>query len=371
MTSTNAPSTLLGGQTHIDIRAIERELTELWKSAAQGEGDQHSTVTRACTLNLVVVTRTGSASQAVTDAVDRLTGTHPNRAIVVSLTSENDPSQAPLNVWVQAHCQIPAPGRPQVCCEQITIEARREGLSRIPGTILPLLVPDLPVVVWYPEGEPFRDQLFERLSELADRVIVDSERFVNPEGGLQRLAGLIGGMPLAGDLAWGRLTIWRELVAQCFDTPAFATQLQQIKQVRIAYELGCSRVPALMMIGWLATRLHWRLLEQYGPAEATELRMAYPNGEVLVEIQRSTVSGGESAHLAAIELVCPELRISIGSGEHSGTLMTRIEATGRPTLLRSARWQRPDTTELLAADLRLLGRDRTYEDSLRVAIDLI
>ncbi len=371
MTNTNAPPTLLGGQTHIDIRAIERELTELWKSAAQSEGDQRGMVTRACTLNLVVVTRSGSASQAVTNAVDRLTGTHPNRAIVVSLTSESDPAQAPLEVWVQAHCQIPAPGRPQVCCEQITIEARREGVSRIPGTILPLLVPDLPVVVWYPEGEPFGDSLFERLSELADRVVVDSERFVNPEGGLRRLAGLIGGMPLAGDLAWGRLTIWRELVAQCFDTPAFITQLHQIERVRIAYELGCSRVPALMLVGWLAARLHWRFVSRSGPAEATELRMARPGGEVLIEIQRSTVAGEASAHLAAVDLICPELQIAIGAGEHSGTLMTRIEPTGRPVLLRSARWQRPDTTELLAADLRVLGRDRPYEDALRIAADLI
>lgn len=370
MISSNNSPTLLGGQTQIDIRAIERELTELWKSAAQSDGDQRGMVTRACTLNLVVVTRSGSASQAVTDAVDRLTGTHPNRAIVVSLTASSDSSQAPIDVWVQAHCQIPAPGRPQVCCEQITIEARRDGVTRIPGTILPLLVPDLPVVVWYPEGEPFGDPLFERLSELADRVVVDSERFVNPEGGLQRLAGLIGGMPLAGDLAWGRLTIWRELIAQCFDTPAFAAQLHQIKRVRIAYEIGCSRVPALMLAGWLATRLNWRLLSRSGPAEATELRMEHPSGEVLIEIQRSMSTSTGAAHLAAVELACPDLRISIGSGEHAGTLMTRIEASGRPTLLRSARWQRPDTSELLAVDLRVLGRDRTYEEALRIATRL-
>jgi glucose-6-phosphate dehydrogenase assembly protein OpcA len=361
---------LLGGQTHIDIRAIERELSELWKSAAQTDGDQRSMVTRACTLNFIAVTRSLAASNAVTEAIDRLTGTHPNRAIVVNVSPDVDSSEPLLDVWVQAHCQIPAPGRSQVCCEQITIAARGDGIARVRGTILPLLVADLPVAVWYPEGEPFGDPLFDRLAELADRVIVDTEGFVDPEGGLRRLAGLVGSELLVGDLAWGRLTVWRELIAQCFDTPALISHLNRLERVRIVYGAGASRVPGLMIAGWLATRLGWRFVGRSGPTEAAELRMARPGGEVLVELRREA-SDKASSHIRSVDLHSPDLHITVGPGEHGNTLMTQIDSTGRPRLLRSARWQRPDTTDLLATDLRLLGRDRAYEQVLRAAASLI
>lgn len=372
MTTNTSSATLLGSHAQVDIRSIERELTELWKSAAQGDEEQRGAVTRACTLNLVAVSYGATAQRAVDQAIDRLTGTHPHRAIVLSIEDGGAAGQAPIEAWVQAHCQIPAPGRPQVCCEQITITARDTGVMRIPGTLLPLLVSDVPVVVWYPEGEPFGDPLYERLQELADRVVVDTEQFVDPEGGLRRLAALTGGATPASDLAWGRLTIWRELIAQCFDAPALAGRLPAIDRVRIAYGSHCSRVPALLLAGWMSARLGWRLVGRSGPTEATILRMARPaGGETLIEVRRSYTADELAAHLASVEIQCADLRVLVGPGDRSGMLLTRIEASGRPALLRSARWQRPDTPDLLAAELRLLNRDTPYEDVLRVTASLI
>jgi glucose-6-phosphate dehydrogenase assembly protein OpcA len=359
MTTQGFP-TSLGGQTQIDIRAIEHELNELWKSAAQGDDDLPAQVTRACTLNLIAVIHGSAAEHAITAAVDRLTGTHPHRAIVVNVDLDSEQNEPPIEAWVQAHCQLPTPGRPQVCCEQITITARGEGIMRVPGTILPLLVPDVPVVVWYPEGEPFGDPLFEKLAELADRVVVDSEQFVDPEGGLRRLADRVGQEPPVGDLAWGRLTIWRELVAQCFDATTLSPQLHTLDRVRITYGARCSRVPALLLAAWLSARLGWKLIGRSGPTESITLRMARPNGEVRLELRRGTV-GITEGHLASIELHGPNLRILVAPGERPETLLTRIEALGRPTLLRGAPWQRFDSAELLAAELRLLSRDRPYE----------
>jgi glucose-6-phosphate dehydrogenase assembly protein OpcA len=373
MTNGQGAPTLLGGQTQIDIRAIERELSELWKSAAQGDGDQRGAVTRACTLNLVVVTHGDGSSQAVTDVIDQLTGTHPNRAIVVSLL-EGEPAEGepPIDAWAQAHCQIPAPGRPQVCCEQITIVARGAAMSRVPGTILPLLVPDLPVVVWYPHGEPFRDQLFLRLAELADRVVIDSETFADPAGGLMRLAELAGGTPLVGDIAWDRLTVWRELVAQCFDSPALTTQLGHVERVRLVCGPEASQLPTLLLGGWLAARLGWQLAEKTVSEAQTELRMRRAGGgSIQVVLERGQAEGQAAGHIARVEIVCPDLRIDIGPSERAGSLMTRIAAAGRPPLLRSARWQRPDIVELLAVEVRLLRRDLSYEDVLHAAAAIL
>src|SRR5262245_10842140 len=116
-------SILLGERTHIDVRAIERELTELWKQiAAEREGEKRQAVTRTCVLNLIVVTPGGRAAERATEVVAGLTAQHPNRAIVVSAAP--DAQEELLDAWVQMHCRLPGPGRPQVCGEQITIEAR-------------------------------------------------------------------------------------------------------------------------------------------------------------------------------------------------------------------------------------------------------
>src|SRR5689334_23963529 len=125
-TSTSAP---LGERIQIDTRAIEHELNDLWKKLAEDANDEkQQTVTRTCVLNLIVVTGGGRAAEHATATVAQLTASHPNRAFVISAApkAQNDV----LDAWVQMHCQIPSPGRSQVCGEQISIEARGVAVDR-------------------------------------------------------------------------------------------------------------------------------------------------------------------------------------------------------------------------------------------------
>ena len=128
-TGTSAP---LGERIHIDIRAIERELNDLWKQLAEdANGAQQQAVTRTCVLNLIVVTGGGRAAEHATETVARLTARHPNRAFVISAAP--NAREDVLDAWVQTHCQMPSPGRPQVCGEQISIEARGAAVDRVPA----------------------------------------------------------------------------------------------------------------------------------------------------------------------------------------------------------------------------------------------
>ena len=82
---TTDTATRPNGRTHIDVRAIERELNELWKQLAEGEENEHGrSVTRTCVLNLIVVTAGGRAAERATAVVAQLTVRYPNRALVVS-----------------------------------------------------------------------------------------------------------------------------------------------------------------------------------------------------------------------------------------------------------------------------------------------
>lgn len=285
-------------QVRVDIRAIERELNEIWKSVADENNGAQSAVTRTCVLNLLVLSFSGMKGiDPATAVIDRLTSQHPNRAIVIGAS---DASDAPLlDAWVQAHCQMPAPGRPQVCCEQITIEARgATAIGRIPALVLQLLVPDLPVMLWLPDGAWPDREVVRRLSEIADRVIVDTANFADPAAALLQIAALIRERASVSDLAWGRLTAWRELVAQFFDAREHQAHLNEVQRVAIDYAASdaAARVQALLLAGWLASRLGWQFA---GKKETDVFELRHGDDAIRIELRAKAGAAVASARSGA------------------------------------------------------------------------
>lgn len=358
-------------QTHVDVRAIERALIDLWKQAAEAnDADTRETVTRICLLNLVVCVSGEAAIQQVTEIITLLTHRYPNRAIVVSTAPESPDDW--LDAWVQAHCRRPSPNRPQVCCEQISIEARGAAVMRVPGTILPLLVPDVPVVLWWPQGMPFDEPLFTRLCSLADRAIVDTATFDDPDDGLRRLAALLDGTMAISNLAWSRLTPWRELVAQFFDTPSMLPHLAGIDRVIIEYEVWPDavrdRTQALLMVGWLASRLGWQpsgsLREQDG---VTRCLLRHQSTMIAVELRPAEPKEDVLDHIAGLHLFGPDAHFSVGRAVAPDAAITRSEVAGMVPLERVVRLECLDSASLIGEELRLLGHDVAFEGALRMA----
>ncbi len=363
---TESPS-LPTEQVAIDIRKIEAELTEIWRSAAGDTGDErHNAVTRACVLNLMTLTVGGFAAvQQVTEVIDRLTNQYPSRALVVNLGEAGKlAADAPLlDAWVQAHCRMPIPGQPQVCCEQVTISARPEAAARVPGILLPLLIPGLPVVLWAPHGNWLGRPLFARLRDMADRVVVDTATFDDPEAGLVRIAAVARAHNVIADLTWGRLTAWRELLAQIFDAPAYVPHLSEVRRVSISYTH--SRVSALLLVGWLADRLGWLPRTTSGET----LVLAADSGDITVTI--SHVDTPTDEDLTSVEIGCRSARFGVALGERVHRVVIRADVTGATPLQHTARLTAPDQVELLSQELRLLGRDETYGAALQLAAALV
>src|SRR5207237_3214155 len=111
--------------------------------------------------------------------------------------------------------------------------------------------------------------LFRQLADSLNRLIVDSATFENPEGTMAKMsARLRNDWPKLActDMNWARLTRWRELVAQFFDGAALRPYLDRIGLVTIDFALSkqggpVNRAQALMMAGWLASRLGWMPIE--------------------------------------------------------------------------------------------------------------
>jgi glucose-6-phosphate dehydrogenase assembly protein OpcA len=86
---------------------------------------------------------------------------------------------------------------------------------------------------------------------LADKVILDTEAGSGALADVSALGAIRNARPVA-DLAWTRLTRWRETIAQMFECPAARARHREITEIRIAY--GGKRIPprALYLGGWLA-----------------------------------------------------------------------------------------------------------------------
>jgi glucose-6-phosphate dehydrogenase assembly protein OpcA len=238
-------------------------------------------------------------------------------------------------------------------------------------------MPDVPAMLWWPQGEPFADPRFVKVSRLVDRMIVDSATFVDPEGGLRRMAGLLGTTTAISDLSWSRITPWRELSAQFFDVPAIAPRLVEIDRVAVEYEArpgeAAGRSQALLLIGWLASRLGWRPAGGLEPRDeiATLRMLKQDGGEVLVELRPAEPKEDALDLLASLTLACLQARFVVTRAEEADSALTRAEVEGMPPLQRTVRLESLDEADLIANELRLLGRDRTFESALRIAAELV
>jgi glucose-6-phosphate dehydrogenase assembly protein OpcA len=147
----------------------------------------------------------------------------------------------------------------------VTFTARgAEAVKRLPGAVLPLLLPNLPSFLWWQNRSPFRHPALSALAPALDRLIVDSLSFAAPDHDLADLAHAVAEpnfVPTVSDLAWARLAPWRYHTAQIFDAAAARSSLERLHTVTVRYHSG-PPVLAWLYAGWLASRLGWEVVER-------------------------------------------------------------------------------------------------------------
>ncbi|MEO7144627.1 MAG: glucose-6-phosphate dehydrogenase assembly protein OpcA [Bryobacteraceae bacterium] len=282
----------------INPETILRDLDGLWASLAQGDAAA-SGVLRACAMTLVVAAEDDADAQAVGETIAELMHEHPSRAIVLR-RSQNE--NAALEARVFAQCWMPFGRRQQICCEEIEITTPAGLLSDIARVILGLIVPDLPVVLWCRGADWFDSEQFRLLFRLADKLILDSARFGGPRAALALLASLRHDGYRVGDLAWTRLTGWRELIAQIFDDGANRRQLAAISRIHIT--CGGEAAPAGMFYlgAWLQHTLPGAQLEfKSAPGPGAGVRQITLRGGALDVVL--TMSDGATANGAAVDVL--------------------------------------------------------------------
>ncbi len=109
--------------------------------------------TRTSVLTLVVVAPRPEIVERAMAAVKALATRHPSRAVILSPTDLDGP--ASFDAHVYASCQVPEHGTAEICTEEILIKVGGELAQHLSSTIAPLLIHDLPVVLWWPDDVPF------------------------------------------------------------------------------------------------------------------------------------------------------------------------------------------------------------------------
>jgi glucose-6-phosphate dehydrogenase assembly protein OpcA len=293
-----------------DLAAVESMLR-----AARG-GDRTGSV-RAITLNLIVHAEHPDLVEHAIEALEHVGPSHPLRAIVVT------PRDGELRASVASSCWVGASDR-QVCSERVVVEAAPKAL---PSAVTSLLVPDLPVFLWWQGRFDHEERLAASLARLASRVVVDSGAC-----GLDGVAAARGVASSVADLAWAALLPWRDAVAGLFDGPRDVKALDRVRSVDVRGPENEAR----LMAGWMRSALESELeLHREGRAQ---------------HLERVTVRAGEKDYL-----VERSGRGRVGSATVPGLVDYTVVLAPPP---------RPS---LLAEELSRLSGDRLFERAVEAA----
>ena len=183
-------------------------------------------------LNMVAVVDSDRLEEAE-DRLARVGRYHPSFTIICSVGSEQ-------------------PARENGDRAHITLDLVPAQLVHLDAIVDPLLVSGLSTVVWAPHGHP---EAIDSLLRLADVVLLDSTEQPDIATSLARVSELAERVYVV-DLAWLRSTPWRERVAFTFDPAEWRPELRHISAVKVRHGAD-SAVAALLLVGWLASRLEW------------------------------------------------------------------------------------------------------------------
>ncbi len=136
--------------------------------------------------------------------------------------------------------------------ETVMVDVGSEHLEHLDSIVDPLVVTDIPTLVWAPHGHW---AAVDALAGLSQSVLVDSMDDPDVGGALRRAAHLLEHRNVV-DLAWLRSTPWRERVAMMFDAPRQRARLRMIDSVTVRHH-PISGAAALLLCGWLGSRLGW------------------------------------------------------------------------------------------------------------------
>lgn len=277
-------------------KQVSRQLVDM--RTAGGE------VTLGRVLTLIVDTDPGDGAETAVGAANEASREHPCRIVVVTRGDRSAPTRLDGQIRV---------GGDAGASEVVVLNLQGELADHAHAVVTPFLLPDTPVVTWWPGRAPERPAA-DRLGALASRRITDARTAADP--GATVAARRTGYSPGDTDLAWSSITPWRAMLASALDRPPHSP----ISSASVA---GPIDSPGLdLFAGWLAAALGMPVRRDAG---TWAIRLERADGTLEMTVD-----------------------------DHGGVLRAPGHPDGR------APFHRRSTAECLAEELRRLDADVVY-----------
>lgn len=284
---------------------------------------------------------------------------HASRLLVLSF----DPHRDRLDARASIAPVQPGPGEMAVLRETIVVEIGPKHLDDLITIADPLVVSDMPTVLWSPHGHP---EALDALMPLAQAVLLDSVDEPNCHEAIHRACHLAHKAYVV-DLAWLRSIPWRERIASAFDPPPLRHELSTIASVEISHHPD-STVVALLLAGWLSARLGWRVDPFIAHGNSLRGKARAHKGDVSLDFRAAPEQMERGLAQVSLET---SSGCSFSFRRGPGGLRTRRTARGRPprewTILGASRGEGGILGEGIRAALL---RDPTYEPALHAAEEM-
>ncbi len=274
--------------------------------------EEGGAVTLGRVLTLVIAPDSESMVEESIEAANHASREHPCRVILVT-PKDRRAAEPRLDAEIRV-------GADSGAGEVVVLRLSGALAKHADSVVIPFLLPDTPVVAWWPDLAP-ASPAQDPLGRLAIRRITDATNAADPLEAIR--SRLDGYTPGDTDLSWSRITYWRALLTAAVD-------LAPHEPIQSAMLSGLATEPALdILAGWLATRID-------GPVTRRV-------GELKVELRRESET---------ITLQRPQ----------EGVTAT-LSRTNRPDALLPLARREP--RDCLAEDLRRLDADDIYHDALQ------
>lgn len=200
--------------------------------------DEGGAVALGRVLTLVVVAEEADIEESVR-AANQASHEHPCRVVVIAPLAARDTSSPRLDAEIRV-------GGDAGASEVVVLRAATPMREHPDTLVMPLLLPDAPIVVWWPTGGP-DDPSGDPMGAMAQRRITDTTTAADPVAMLHRLAGTF--RPGDTDLAWARVTLWRGLIAAAVEQPPY----EPVTAVRVEGQEEHTSLD--LLAAWLGQRL--------------------------------------------------------------------------------------------------------------------
>lgn len=167
---------------------------------------------------------------------------------------------------------------------EIIVLRPRGGLVRHADTlVIPLLVPDTPVVAWWPNEAP-ANLSKDLLGSMASSRITDAMHSSNPQRTMDDLRRNRSVKDV--DMSWTRLTVWRAMIASMLDQPPYLP----VSNVRVTGEKDY--LPLTLLAAWLRLRLNVPVMIEEDPNATAVTGVYLTRGDGVLSLERPSTDDG-------------------------------------------------------------------------------